>query len=73
MKMTPGMSAMQAKLGEPLTETVVRLFNERGLSGTAKELGISPSTLTFWMMHLGIQTRHVAVPPGHDIKVGKGR
>lgn len=73
MHMTPKMREAEARLGKPLTEALVELFNQHGHGGAAKELRIPPPTLTFWFLRLGIETRNVAVPPGHVIKISKER
>ncbi len=40
-----------------------------GLSHAASELGVSPATLGYWMLKMGIQYRRVALASGEAIEV----
>lgn len=53
----------------PLETLLPELVNERGLSTTAEDLGISKATLGYWMLKLGIHVRRVALRPGESIEI----
>ena len=58
-------SAAQRTLERLLPEMV----NEKGLSATADELGVSKATLGYWLLKLGINVRRVALAPGETLEV----
>ena len=45
------------------------MINENGLTATAKRLGVSKATLSYWLLKLGITLRRVALAPGETIEV----
>ena len=47
------------------------MVNEKGLSTTAAEFGVSKATLGYWLLKLGINVRRVALSPGEAIEVRK--
>ena len=65
------MRIVETKFQRPLEKLVPELVNERGLSGAAVELEVSPSTLNYWMLKLGIQVKTVALSSGETIEVRK--
>ncbi len=69
MKKTPKMASVEKRIRRPLERAVPELVNEHGLTGAAKRLNISKATLSYWMLKLGIQMRHVALAPGETIEV----
>ena len=50
---------IENKYGRPLEDILVELLNKKGLLGTAKELGVSRSTVEHWMIRLGIRYTRV--------------
>jgi len=51
-------------------ETLVpEMVNEHGLSHAADELGVSPATLGYWMLKMGIRYRRVALTADETIEV----
>ena len=48
---------------------VPELVNEMGMSRAASHLGVSPATLGYWMLKMGIQYRRVALADGETIEV----
>ena len=68
-KKTAKMLQVERKIRRPLERAVPELVNEHGLTGAGKRLGISKATLSYWMLKLGIQMRHVALAPGETIEV----
>ena len=69
IKKTPKMLSVEKRIRRPLERAVPELVNEHGLTGAAKRLNISKATLSYWMLKLGIQMRHVALAPGETIEV----
>ena len=45
------------------------MVNEKGLSGTAEDLGVSKATLGYWLLKLGINVRRIALSPGETLEV----
>ena len=45
------------------------MVNEKGLSVTAQELGVSKATMGYWLLKLGINVRRVALAPGETLEV----
>jgi hypothetical protein len=52
-----------------LERLLPEMVNERGLSLTAQELGVSKATLGYWLLKLGINVRRVALAPGETLEV----
>ena len=69
MRKTPKMVAAEKRLRRPLEKALPELINENGLTGTAKRLGVSKATLSYWLLKLGITLRRVALAPGETIEV----
>ena len=69
MRKTPKMVAAEKRLRRPLEKALPELINENGLTATAKRLGVSKATLSYWLLKLGITLRRVALAPGETIEV----
>jgi len=69
VRKTKLMRKVEAKFQRPLEKLLPDLVNQRGLSAAAAELGVSPATLGYWMLKLGIQYRRVALASGETIEV----
>ena len=52
-----------------LERLLPEMVNEKGLSVTANELGVSKATLGYWLLKLGINVRRVALAPGETLEV----
>jgi len=52
-----------------LERLLPEMVNEKGLSETAQELGVSKATLGYWLLKLGINVRRVALAPGETLEV----
>ncbi len=52
-----------------LERLLPEMVNEKGLSMTADELGVSKATLGYWLLKLGISVRRVALAPGETLEV----
>ena len=69
IKKTKLMRSVEEKYGQPLESLVPHLVNEMGMSRAATQLGVSPATLGYWMLKMGIQYRRVALADGETIEV----
>ena len=63
------MRSVEEKHGQPLETLVPHLVNDVGMSRAATQLGVSPATLGYWMLKMGIQYRRVALADGETIEV----
>lgn len=63
------MRSVEEKHGQPLESLVPHLVNDVGMSRAASQLGVSPATLGYWMLKMGIQYRRVALADGETIEV----
>ncbi len=69
LKKTAKMLQVERRIKRPLERAIPELVNEHGLTGAGKHLNVSKATLSYWMLKLGIQMRHVALAPGETIEV----
>lgn len=69
IKKTKLMRSVEEKQGRPLEHLVPELVNQIGMSRAAQQLGVSPATLGYWMLKMGIQYRRVALADGESIEV----
>lgn len=69
LKKTAKMLQVERRIRRPLERALPELVNEHGLTGAARRLSVSKATLSYWMLKLGIQMRHVALAPGETIEV----
>ena len=63
------MMRVETEHQRPLERLLPEMVNERGLSETAEELGVSKATLGYWLLKLGISVRRVALAPGETLEV----
>ncbi|MGB1749455.1 MAG: hypothetical protein ACPHK0_06720 [Dehalococcoidia bacterium] len=63
------MLQVEKKLRRPLERALPEMVNEDGLTGAAKQLGVSKATLSYWLLKLGIEIRRVALAPGEEIEI----
>ena len=68
-KKTEKMLQVEKRLKRPLERILPEMVNEHGLTGAARRVGVSKATMSYWMLKLGIQMRHVALAPGETIEV----
>ena len=69
IRKTKLMRSVEEAHGQPLETLVPNLVNEVGMSRAAAQLGVSPATLGYWMLKMGIQYRRVALADGETIEV----
>lgn len=63
------MQRVEKEHQRPLERLLPEMVNEKGLSSTADELGVSKATLGYWLLKLGISVRRVALAPGETLEV----
>lgn len=64
------MLAIEKRLGgRPLERAILEMVNEQGLSGAARELGLSKATLNYWLLKFGIRTRRIFLGPGDSYEI----
>lgn len=63
------MSRVEDTYQRSLERLLPEMVNEKGLSVTAQELGVSKATLGYWLLKLGINVRRVALAPGETLEV----
>ena len=63
------MQRVEKEHQRPLERLLPEMVNERGLSSTAEDLGVSKATLGYWLLKLGINVRRVALAPGETLEV----
>ena len=69
VRRTKLMRQVEDKFQRPLETLVPELVNQHGLSHAADELGVSPATLSYWMLKMGIRYRRVALTADETIEV----
>ena len=70
---TKKMAKVETQFGRELGEMIPAMVNELGFSEAAVAMGVTKSTLGYWMLKLGITTRGVALKPGETMEVVKRR
>ena len=69
IRKTKLMQDVENRFHRPLERLLPEMVNEKGLSYTALELGVSKATLGYWLLKLGISVRRVALAPGETLEV----
>ena len=69
VRKTKLMQRVEGDYHRPLERLLPEMVNEKGLSVTASELGVSKATLGYWLLKLGINVRRVALAPGETLEV----
>ena len=54
---------------QPLERMLPDMINDIGLTGTARDLGISKATLGYWVLKLRIEVLRVALAPGETLEI----
>ncbi len=63
------MAQVEELYQRPLEGLLPEMINEKGLTATAGELGVSKATLGYWLLKLRIEVRRVALAPGEILEV----
>ncbi len=59
----------ERKLRRPLERALPEMINAQGQTATAKRLGISKATLSYWLLKLRIEVVRIALAPGETYEV----
>ena len=65
--------ARRPRLMQALERLLPEMVNEKGITGTAEELGVSKSTVSYWLLKLGINVKRVALAPGETLEVKRSQ
>lgn len=68
-KETPLMALCTDGYDAPVMEVLRQELNAHGKKGGAERLGVSVSTLDYWMKYYGLRLAKVAVPKGYEVVV----
>ena len=68
-KKSPKMKKAEDKLMDKLEEVIPEYVNRYGMTGASKMIGVSKSTLNYWMLKFGIEYRRIALRPGQDVRI----
>jgi hypothetical protein len=69
VRKTKLMRSVEEEFQRPLDRLLPEMVNQHGLSRAASELSVSTSTMSYWMLKLGISYRRVAVTAQETIEV----
>ena len=69
MKKSKKMLAVEEQFHQPLEKLLPEMVTDMGLSETAEQLGVATSTVSYWLLKFGIQTRRIALAPGERVEV----
>jgi hypothetical protein len=69
VRKTKLMRDVEERFQRPLERLLPELVNQYGLSQAATEIGVSTSTVSYWMLKLGVSYRRVALNAQETIEV----
>jgi hypothetical protein len=69
MRKTKLMRGVEERYNQPLEKLLPRMYNEMGLPRMAEVLGVSRSTVWYWLLRYGVDVRKVALAPGETLEV----
>ena len=69
MNKSKRMLEVEAKFNQSLLTLLPTMITSKGLTWTAKEIGVSKGTLNYWNLALGIKVRRVALAPGERLEI----
>ena len=65
------MKGVEDRYNQPLATLLPRMYNEMGLPRMAEVLGVSRSTVWYWMLRYGVDLKKVAITRGERLDVVK--
>ncbi len=72
-KKTKKMREVEERYHRPLEKLLPEMYNEMGLPAMSDELGISRSTLWYWLLRYGISVQRVAVSSDETLEIKKSK
>ena len=67
------MRRVEEQYHRPLERLLPEMYNDIGLPAMAEEMGVSRSTVWYWLLRFGVEVRRIALASGESIEVKKGR
>ncbi len=71
MRKTRLMREVEEKYNQPLDRLLPVMYNQMGLPRMAEVLGVSRSTVWYWLLRYGVDVRRVALAPDETLEVKK--
>lgn len=69
VRRTTLMRGVEERYNQPLEKLLPRMYNEMGLPRMATVLGVSKSTVWYWMLRYRVDLKKVALAPGETVEV----
>ena len=63
------MLEVEAEFNQPLESLLPAMITSKGLTATAKEIGVTKGTLNYWNLALGIKVRRIALAPWEKVEI----
>lgn len=73
MRKTRLMKKIEDRYRRPLEKLLPEMYNEMGLPQMAEEMGVSRSTVWYWLLRYGVNLRKVALAADETLEIKKGR
>ncbi|MEK7848669.1 MAG: hypothetical protein AAB270_07070 [Chloroflexota bacterium] len=73
MRKTRLMRRVEDRYHRPLEKLLPEMYNEMGLPLMAEEMGVSRSTIWYWLLRYGVNLRRVALAAGETLEIKKVR
>ncbi len=73
MRKTRLMKKIEERYRRPLEKLLPEMYNEMGLPQMAEEMGVSRSTVWYWLLRYGVNLRKVALASDETLEIKKGR
>lgn len=67
------MRRVEERYRMPLEQLLPRMYNQMGLPRMAEELGVSRSTVWYWLLRFGVNLRKVALAPDETLEIQKAK
>ena len=67
------MRKIEERYRRPLEKLLPEMYNEMGLPQMAEEMGVSRSTVWYWLLRYGVNLRKVALGSDETLEIKKGR
>ena len=63
------MLEVEEEFGQALESLLPPMITGKGLTWTAKEIGVTKQTLNYWNLALGIKVRRIALAPWEKVEI----
>ena len=63
------MREVEAEFCQSLENLLPAMITNKGLTWTAKEIGVTKQTLNYWNLALGIKVRRIALAPWEKVEI----